>query len=78
MWPAKALARFAAEVEKTLCITVSIALACNKFLAKIASDLMSAYDQNGHSVEAWPGRPQLPATRSAGCAGSHTRPLTLC
>jgi hypothetical protein len=52
--------------------------ACNKFLAKIASDLRSAYDQNGHSIEAWPGRPQLPATRSAGCAGSHTRPLTLC
>jgi hypothetical protein len=78
MRPAKALARFAAEVEKTLCITVSIALASNKFLAKIASDLMSAYDQNGHSIEAWHARPQLPATRSAVCAGSHTRPLTLC
>ncbi len=37
--PAKALARFAAEVEKTLRITVSIGLSCNKFLAKIASDL---------------------------------------
>jgi DNA polymerase-4 len=39
MQPAKALARFAADVEKTLRITVSIGLACNKFLAKVASDL---------------------------------------
>jgi DNA polymerase-4 len=37
--PAKTLARFAAAVEKTLGITVSIGLSCNKFLAKIASDL---------------------------------------
>ena len=43
MWPAKALARFAAEVEKTLRITVSNGLACNKFLAKIASDLDAFY-----------------------------------
>ena len=39
MPPAKALAGFAAEVEKTIGITVSIGLSCNKFLAKIASDL---------------------------------------
>jgi DNA polymerase-4 len=39
MSPAKALASFAGEVEKTLGITVSIGLSCNKFLAKIASDL---------------------------------------
>jgi DNA polymerase-4 len=39
MSPAKALARFAGEVEKGLGITVSIGLSCNKFLAKIASDL---------------------------------------
>ena len=39
MSPAKALARFAADVEKKLSITVSIGLSCNKFLAKIASDL---------------------------------------
>ena len=37
--PAKVLARFATEVEKKLRITVSIGLSCNKFLAKIASDL---------------------------------------
>jgi DNA polymerase-4 len=39
LWPAKVLARFAGEVEKALRITVSIGLSCNKFLAKIASDL---------------------------------------
>jgi DNA polymerase IV len=37
--PAKVLARLALEVEKKLSITVSIGLSCNKFLAKIASDL---------------------------------------
>jgi DNA polymerase-4 len=39
MTPAKALARFAADVEKNLRITVSIGLSCNKFLAKVTSDL---------------------------------------
>ena len=37
--PAKALASFAARVERKIGITVSIGLSCNKFLAKIASDL---------------------------------------
>jgi DNA polymerase-4 len=37
--PARVLARFAADVEKNLKITVSIGLSCNKFLAKVASDL---------------------------------------
>jgi DNA polymerase-4 len=37
--PAKALAGFAARVEREIGITVSIGLSCNKFLAKIASDL---------------------------------------
>jgi DNA polymerase IV len=39
MSPAKALARFAGDVEKKLRITVSIGLSCNKFLARVASDL---------------------------------------
>jgi len=39
MIPAKVLARFATEVESNIGITVSIGLSCNKFLAKIASDL---------------------------------------
>jgi len=39
MSPAKALAKFAADVEKNLRITVSIGLSCNKFLAKVASDI---------------------------------------
>ena len=37
--PAKVLARFAMDVEQKIDITVSIGLSCNKFLAKIASDL---------------------------------------
>jgi DNA polymerase IV len=36
---AKVLARFAREVEREIGITVSVGLSCNKFLAKIASDL---------------------------------------
>ena len=36
---ARALARFAAQVERDIGITVSIGLSANKFLAKIASDL---------------------------------------
>jgi DNA polymerase IV len=36
---AKSLAVFAARVEREIGITVSIGLSCNKFLAKIASDL---------------------------------------
>ncbi len=39
MAPAKALARFARDVETRLRITVSIGLSCNKFLAKVASEL---------------------------------------
>jgi DNA polymerase-4 len=37
--PAQSLARFAADVEREIGITVSIGLSYNKFLAKIASDL---------------------------------------
>jgi DNA polymerase-4 len=37
--PAKSLAGFATRVEREIGITVSIGLSCNKFLAKIASDL---------------------------------------
>jgi DNA polymerase-4 len=39
MSAAKALAKFAAQVEREIGITVSIGLAANKFLAKIASDI---------------------------------------
>jgi DNA polymerase-4 len=39
MSPAKSLAAFGERVERELGITVSIGLSCNKFLAKIASDL---------------------------------------
>jgi DNA polymerase-4 len=39
MMAAKVLARFAAAVERNIGITVSVGLSCNKFLAKIASDL---------------------------------------
>jgi DNA polymerase-4 len=39
MSAAKVLARFAAQVERDLGVTVSIGLSANKFLAKIASDL---------------------------------------
>jgi DNA polymerase-4 len=39
MIPAKVLAKFAAEIERDIGITVSVGLSVNKFLAKIASDL---------------------------------------
>src|SRR5205085_10168561 len=39
MIPAKVLARFAKQVDADIGITVSVGLSCNKFLAKIASDL---------------------------------------
>ena len=39
MSAAKALARFAHDVERDISITVSIGLSANKFLAKIASDM---------------------------------------
>ena len=37
--PAQTLARFASDVERDIGITVSVGLSCNKFLAKVASDL---------------------------------------
>jgi DNA polymerase IV len=39
MMPAKVLARFAQTIEREIGVTVSVGLSCNKFLAKIASDL---------------------------------------
>src|ERR1700731_736514 len=39
MIPAKVLAGFSRQVERDIGITVSVGLSCNKFLAKIASDM---------------------------------------
>jgi DNA polymerase-4 len=39
MIPAKVLARFAQAIERDIGVTVSVGLSCNKFLAKIASDI---------------------------------------
>lgn len=52
MIAAKVLARFASQVERDIGITVSVGLSCNKFLAKIASDLdkprgFATLDQDG-------------------------------
>jgi DNA polymerase-4 len=51
MIPAKVLAKFAADIEREIGITVSVGLSVNKFLAKIASDLdkprgFAVLDQN--------------------------------
>jgi DNA polymerase-4 len=51
MIPAKVLAKFAADIEREVGITVSVGLSVNKFLAKIASDLdkprgFATLDQN--------------------------------
>jgi DNA polymerase-4 len=56
MVPAKVLARFAQEIERNVGVTVSVGLSCNKFLAKIASDLdkprgFAALDQD--EAAAW-------------------------
>jgi len=54
--PARTLARFAANVQRDIGITVSIGLSCNKFLAKVASDLnkprgFAVLDQDdGHAL----------------------------
>ncbi len=55
MIPAKVLARFAQAIERDVGVTVSVGLSCNKFLAKIASDLdkprgFAALDQDEASA----------------------------
>ena len=66
MSAAKVLARFAARVEKEIGITVSIGLAANKFLAKIASDL----DKPRGFAVLGPGRGRRVPRRQAGVASS--------
>ncbi|KJC58817.1 DNA polymerase IV [Bradyrhizobium sp. LTSPM299] len=61
MIPAKVLAKFARDVERDIGITVSVGLSCNKFLAKIASDLdkprgFATLDQ-GEAREMLAGKP---------------------
>jgi len=60
MSPAKALAGFAARVERDIGITVSIGLSNNKFLAKIASDLDKP---RGFAVLGTTEAPEFLATR---------------
>jgi DNA polymerase-4 len=63
MIPAKALAQFAAAVERDIGITVSIGLSGNKFLAKIASDLDKP---RGYAVVGMGEAPQFLAPRPVG------------
>jgi DNA polymerase-4 len=60
MIPAKALAKFARQVERGIGITVSVGLSQNKFLAKIASDLDKP---RGFSVLAASEAPEFLAPR---------------
>ena len=59
--PAVTLARFAARVQREIGITVSVGLAPNKFLAKVASDLNKP---NGYCVIGPNDGPALLATKS--------------
>ncbi len=63
MSAARVLARFAAQVERDVGITVSIGLSGNKFLAKIASDLDKP---RGFAVLAPADAPAFLATRPVG------------
>lgn len=60
MSPARVLARFAAQVERDVGITVSVGLAANKFLAKTASDLDKP---RGYSVLGLEEAPEFLAPR---------------
>jgi DNA polymerase-4 len=66
--PAQMLARLQAEIEADIGLTVSIGLAPNKFLAKIASELDKP--RGFSAIGAAEAKTSWPASRSASCPAS--------